>query len=120
MDQHRRPPDLQGVARPVKRGLQEPWKSDYLIFMESSISATEAARTFSELLNRVRYRGDSFVVERGGEPICRMVPTTSATRTVRDLLRLLKQVPKPDKQYAEDVRGIIQHQPETPGGPWES
>ncbi len=33
------------------------------------ISATGASRTFSELLNRVRYRGDSFVIERAGEAI---------------------------------------------------
>src|SRR5687767_13963314 len=34
------------------------------------ISATRAARSFSELLDRVCYRGESFVIERGGELVC--------------------------------------------------
>jgi antitoxin (DNA-binding transcriptional repressor) of toxin-antitoxin stability system len=42
--------------------------------MKSHISATEAARSFSELINRVHDRGESFVVERGGKPICEIVP----------------------------------------------
>ena len=43
-------------------------------FMKLRISATETARRFSELMNRVRYRGESFVVERGGKPICEILP----------------------------------------------
>lgn len=42
--------------------------------MKSEISATEAARRFSEILNRVRYRNESFVVKRGGVPVCEIVP----------------------------------------------
>jgi len=42
--------------------------------MKSEISATEAARRFSEILNRVRYRNESFVVKRGGAPVCEIVP----------------------------------------------
>jgi hypothetical protein len=34
------------------------------------VSATHAARSFSELLDRVCYRGESFVIERGGELVC--------------------------------------------------
>jgi hypothetical protein len=49
-------------------------RSDYHTILESHISATEAARTFSDILNRVRYRGEAFVVERGGEPVCRISP----------------------------------------------
>ena len=46
-------------------------KSD---FMKSRISATKAARNFFELMNRVRYRSESFIVERGGKPICEILP----------------------------------------------
>jgi antitoxin (DNA-binding transcriptional repressor) of toxin-antitoxin stability system len=38
-----------------------------------SITATEAARSFSEIMNRVHYRGESFVVERSGKPICEIL-----------------------------------------------
>jgi antitoxin (DNA-binding transcriptional repressor) of toxin-antitoxin stability system len=36
------------------------------------VSATHAARSFSELLDRVCYRGESFVIERRGELVCEM------------------------------------------------
>src|SRR5450756_1030612 len=41
--------------------------------MSTRVSATEAVRTFSDLLTRIRYRGEEFVIERGGEPQCRMM-----------------------------------------------
>ncbi|MBI3183682.1 MAG: antitoxin [Myxococcales bacterium] len=88
--------------------------------MESHISATEAARSFSELLNRVRFRGDSFVVERGGEAVCRISPIATAPRSVRDLIRLLGETPKPDKRYLDDLERITRAQPKLPSGPWES
>ena len=53
------------------------------------VSATQAARTFSDLLNRVRYRGESFVIERGGEPICEMAPVKPPRFSGADLLDLL-------------------------------
>lgn len=48
--------------------------------MTTRVSATEAARTFSDLLNRIRYRGEEFVVERAGEPVCRMTPAAPTKR----------------------------------------
>ena len=38
------------------------------------VSATEAARRFSDLLNRVRYQGASFEIARGKEIVARIVP----------------------------------------------
>lgn len=85
------------------------------------ISATEASRTFSELLNRVRYRGDSFVVERGGEPICRIVPASMPKAvTLRAFAELLANAPKPDGEFEVDVRKAIAGQPLVPKSPWES
>jgi antitoxin (DNA-binding transcriptional repressor) of toxin-antitoxin stability system len=48
--------------------------------MESQISATRAAREFSDLLNRVTYRGEAFVVRRGGRPVCRVPPVHTQAR----------------------------------------
>lgn len=42
--------------------------------MDTHISATEAARGFSDLPNRVRYQRESFIIERAGEEICRVSP----------------------------------------------
>lgn len=58
------------------------------------ISATEAARGFSEVLNRVRYQGTSFEVERGNEVVARIVPAqVPAGVRVVDLNRLFARLP---------------------------
>lgn len=87
--------------------------------METRVSATEAVRTFSDLLNRIRYRGEEFLVERGGEPVCRMTPATAPRRlTLRDLASLLRQLPSPDAEYASDVRRAARSQGRLPRSPW--
>jgi antitoxin (DNA-binding transcriptional repressor) of toxin-antitoxin stability system len=87
--------------------------------MKSRITATHAARHFSELLSRVRYRGESFIVERGGKPICEIIPAEPASFTVADLARLLKTLPLPDKGYRLAVERIIKEQQRVAGSPWE-
>jgi len=42
--------------------------------MPTSITATELARKLGDLLGRVRYRGESFVVERNGVAVARIEP----------------------------------------------
>jgi prevent-host-death family protein len=49
--------------------------------MKSEISATDAARRFSEILNRVRYRNESFVVKRAGVPVCEIIPVRALRGT---------------------------------------
>ncbi|MGA3129214.1 MAG: type II toxin-antitoxin system prevent-host-death family antitoxin [Terracidiphilus sp.] len=38
------------------------------------ISVTEAARNFADCVNRARYQGASFVLEKNGIPVARIVP----------------------------------------------
>jgi prevent-host-death family protein len=90
-----------------------------MIIMESHLTATEAARNFSDLVNRVLYRGEVFVIERGGQPVCRIVPARPAKFTLRDLARLLKTVPKPDAGYWDVIEDINRKQPALPKSPWE-
>jgi prevent-host-death family protein len=85
--------------------------------MESRISATEAARNFSDVLNRVRYRGEEFVVERSGEAVCRIVPARPVKRTLADLVRILDAAP-PDPEYWDTVEQITRHQPKLAKSPW--
>jgi len=87
--------------------------------MKSHISATHAARHFSDLLNRVRYRREKFVVERGGEPVCEIIPARPLARTVADLVRLLRSIPKPDKEYWDTLEDITTHQPPLPPSLWQ-
>jgi prevent-host-death family protein len=90
-----------------------------MIIMESHISATDAARSFSDLVNRVLYRGEVFIIERGGQPVCRIVPAKPAKFTLRDLVQLLNTLPKPDAGYWDVVEDIQRKQPPLPKSPWE-
>lgn len=82
-------------------------KSD---FMKLRISATETVRRFSELMNLVRYRGESFVVERGGKPICEILPAQPPKFSGRELAELLRSLPKPDEEYLALVERLMAKQ----------
>lgn len=83
------------------------------------LSATEAARRFSDLINRVFYRREEFVIERAGQPVCRIVPAGTPKFTVRDMVELLKTVPKPDEEYWDVLENINRNQPPIPESRWE-
>ncbi|HUK39870.1 MAG TPA: hypothetical protein VLX11_02460 [Candidatus Acidoferrales bacterium] len=85
-----------------------------------SISATEAARSFSELLDRISYRGESFVIERGGEPVCEMSHVKPLRFTGADLLSLLYSLPKPDSGYWDALAEATKQRATVPESPWES
>lgn len=76
------------------------------------ISATELARRLSDVLNRVRYRGERFVVERGGEPVAAIEPASSlAGITLKEFADLLRDAPRPDDAFADDLERIYSAQP---------
>jgi antitoxin (DNA-binding transcriptional repressor) of toxin-antitoxin stability system len=87
--------------------------------MESHISAAEAARTFPDMIERVRAHREVFVVEQAGEPICRIAPMSPTQRTVRDLVLLLQTAPHPDDAYLDAVEEIANNQLTLPETPWE-
>ncbi|MGH8907341.1 MAG: type II toxin-antitoxin system Phd/YefM family antitoxin [Egibacteraceae bacterium] len=66
----------------------------------SEITATDAARAFSDLLDRVEHRGHSFTVTRKGRPVARICPAGPRTITVGELLHA---APKPDDDFAADL-----------------
>jgi prevent-host-death family protein len=53
---------------------------------ELVISVTQAARRFADCINRVRYQGTSFVLQKNGVPVARIVPVESTSGS--DLERL--------------------------------
>ncbi len=58
------------------------------------LTATEAARRFSDLLDRVENDREIFVVERRGRAIASIAPAAAASgRAVKDLLR--SEMPDP-------------------------
>ena len=83
------------------------------------MSATEAARNFSELLNRVRYRGESFIIERSGVSIGELRPAAPPRLTGADLVALLRSLPAVDEDFLRTVEETARNQPPVPGSPWE-
>jgi prevent-host-death family protein len=86
------------------------------------ISVTQAARNFSDLLNRVYYQGISVELERNNKVIARLVPVKPAARLrVGDLNEFFASLPKlgdDAEAFAEDVRSIRRELPPE-RSPWE-
>jgi antitoxin (DNA-binding transcriptional repressor) of toxin-antitoxin stability system len=92
--------------------------------MIKTISATDAVRTFSELLNAIKYKGESYTILRGGKPAATIGPAEKSTgeRTLRELALILKALPslKDDDTFASNLESIMNSQPATPEkSPWE-
>jgi prevent-host-death family protein len=57
------------------------------------ISATEASRNFSDILNRAQYRGESFEVTRGNKVVARIEPVARKFPTLGEVLKMLAASP---------------------------
>jgi antitoxin (DNA-binding transcriptional repressor) of toxin-antitoxin stability system len=98
-------------------------KCDYHIIggkeMRTDISATEAVRHFSELLNNIKYRRDRYTVIRGGKPAAAIVPVEDAApeRLLGELSGIFKVLPRldpDDTRFAADIMEGIKAQPPLP------
>jgi len=93
--------------------------------MAERITATRVVREFSELLNEVRYKSQSYVVERNGKPIARLVPVSEQKegKRLKELKTILSSLPSCDddlEAFAADLEKIADRQPSLPAGdPWE-
>jgi len=80
---------------------------------ERTISVTEAARGFSDLVNRVRYRGESATLMKNGRPVARIVPVTAKPPTLRELAKRWKPgahlTPKEAADFARDIKKGKRH-----------
>ena len=64
------------------------------------LSATDAARRFSELLDAVERRGETFLVVRRGHAVARIEPARAANgKHVKELLR----ASPPDRRWASEL-----------------
>ena len=89
--------------------------------MESRITATELAKRLSDVLSRVYYRGETFVVERNGQRVATMAPPADKPPiTFGELVARLRDGPRPDDQFADDLEEIQNSQPKIGPPPWDS
>ena len=74
--------------------------------MPQTLTVTEIARHFAEYLNRVAYRGESFVLLRGNKPIAELRPVPTGKR-LADLPALCASLPPLSlmeaAQFGEDL-----------------
>ena len=86
------------------------------------IKATQAARNFSEILNRVAYQSASFEIERNNKVIARLVPS-SPRRGIKigelnELLRHLPSLGEDANSFARDIEAFRKSLP-TESDPWD-
>ena len=89
--------------------------------MSFTITATEAARSFSDLLNRVRYRGETFRILRSGEDVAELRAVSKGSGiSLRELVDQLQEHETKDADFADDLEKIQAEQPKLSEGPWAS
>lgn len=71
--------------------------------MELRITATDLARRAGEILGKIRFRHDTFVIERNGEPVARLTPWPSSASTLAEGLRAWQEAGPTDPTFAEDL-----------------
>lgn len=64
--------------------------------MSKTISATEAARKFSDLLNTIKFKGARYTILRGGKPVAVLGPAhvSSHQTTLSELKDILERLPR--------------------------
>lgn len=91
----------------------------------SIISANEAVRSFSELLNGIRIRGEHYTIVREGKAVATIGPVEAVApvRRLGELSALLRDLPglePDDASFAADVAAGVSSQPPLPHAPpWE-
>ncbi len=68
------------------------------------MTATEASRNFSELLDAVE-RGETVTISRGHHAVAEIMP--ARRRTGADLRAALKRIPAPDDRFAADIAAAL-------------
>ena len=69
------------------------------------VTATETAKNFGSIIDRVREERAVYVVERGGTPVAEIRPVKSKTVTVRDFVELIRSgsIPAAGEEYLKAV-----------------
>lgn len=80
-----------------------------------TITATEASRRFSDLLDAIE-RGETVIITRGNHAVAEIGP--ARRRTGADLRSALADVPPPDDRFAGDIAAALALLVTEDGDPW--
>ncbi len=91
--------------------------------MPTRLTVTEAVRNFSEVLGRVRFKGERFVLVRGGKPVAELGPTDAAVPIrLGELPAMLEALPHLEPEDAErfglDLESGRNAAGRIPAAPW--
>ena len=92
--------------------------------MSTTVTATEVSRRLADYLNRVAYREEEFVIERGGRPLAQLCPVPRGVR-LRELPELFAKLPElapgDAERFARDLDQMRQVSEQTEGmrDPWQ-
>jgi prevent-host-death family protein len=87
--------------------------------MSRTLTATEAVRHFSEILNSIKYRGEEYTIIRNGRPVAVLSPVKlfPKERVLGELSSLIKNLPRLDdeaERFEEALKEIREKQPTLP------
>jgi antitoxin (DNA-binding transcriptional repressor) of toxin-antitoxin stability system len=74
--------------------------------MKNSITATELVRGLGDVLARIRYRRESFIVERNGRAVAQIVPVEGEPTSVREALEAWLLQADADPSFADDLARV--------------
>jgi antitoxin (DNA-binding transcriptional repressor) of toxin-antitoxin stability system len=87
-----------------------------------TVSATEAAKNFGRLVDRVREEETVYLIERGGTPVAQIGPVTRAVPfTLGHLKALALSLARPDERYLAAVEQAMSRHARSRArrNPWE-
>jgi antitoxin (DNA-binding transcriptional repressor) of toxin-antitoxin stability system len=88
--------------------------------MSHRITASELARRLGDILGRVRYRGEVFVVERHHMPIAQVGPVPHGPSvSLREAIAAWMSAPEADPAFADDLERVSRAD-RPPRNPWDS
>jgi len=67
---------------------------------EKVITVTEASRNFADCVNRAHYQGTTFILQKNGVPVARIVPEVHKESTGRSIAAALATVRLTDEEFA--------------------
>jgi prevent-host-death family protein len=77
--------------------------------METTLTVTEAARNFADVVNRAYYRREATTLLKNGKPVARVVPAAAAVKTGKEIAARMagkrpRLTPKEAEAFDADLR----------------
>ena len=87
-----------------------------------TLSATEASRNFSDLINKTFYMKQTTTLLRGGQPVAKVIPVTKECVTGEELAKLWEGPPRISEQNGADWLNLtneIRSELKLPDSKWD-